>query len=59
VELIDLYGDSGRKERALDHVPAWHCRICGTVPVLRHARKSVGRRDASEFLAQGRNARQF
>jgi hypothetical protein len=25
-------------------VPAWHCRICGSVPVLQHTRRVWGRR---------------
>jgi hypothetical protein len=37
-ECIDLYRDGDRKSVPSITLPAWHCRVCGYVPVLRHAK---------------------
>jgi hypothetical protein len=42
-ELIDLPWDGGPRLRSADEVPAWQCRFCGSVPVLRHAKSTVVR----------------
>jgi hypothetical protein len=44
-ELIDLTAMTSRMTVAKTKVLAWHCRICGSVPVSRRTRKGLALRE--------------